>query len=71
MKNMLWFLVFGLYVVLVVGCSSKSVDDNSLKTSAVVFDNGDSCGCGCVDDCACRKNGICTCCGGNKCNCKK
>lgn len=54
-----------------VGYAGKENYDAWLKKSAAFFGDEDSCGCGCVDDCSCRKNGICTCCGDKKCNCKK
>lgn len=52
----------------IVGYSSKSEYDSWLKANAGVFGVADSCGCDCDDDCSCRKNGICTCCG-DKCDC--
>jgi thiol-disulfide isomerase/thioredoxin len=54
----------------VVGYGNKKEYDDWLKLNAAVFGDDNACGCGCSDDCPCRKNGICTCCG-EKCNCKK
>jgi len=41
-----------------------------LKKNATFFGKDDACGCDCKDDCECRKDGICTCCG-DECQCKK
>lgn len=53
-----------------VGYHSKVNYDAWLKKNTSFFGDDNVCGCDCEDDCPCRKNGICTCCG-KTCKCKK
>lgn len=48
---------------------NKNGYEQWLKTNAAFFAKSDGvCGCDCADDCVCRKDGICKCCG-DKCDC--
>lgn len=53
-----------------IGYGDKKEYEIWLKENAKFFGKDDACGCDCADDCVCRKNGICTCCG-NNCKCIK
>lgn len=53
-----------------VGYENKNKYDSWLKLNAGFFGDG-VCGCDCNEDCLCRKNGICTCCGDKDCGCCK
>lgn len=54
-----------------VGYGNKTDYTKWLSANAAFFGGSDdACGCDCPDDCSCRKDGICTCCG-DKCDCCK
>lgn len=52
-----------------IGYGNKADYEKWLATNAAFFGGSDdACGCDCADDCSCRKDGICMCCG-DKCDC--
>lgn len=54
-----------------VGYGNKTDYTKWLSANAAFFGgSNDTCGCDCPDDCSCRKDGICTCCG-DECDCCK
>lgn len=52
----------------IVGYGNKLEYEKWLKLNASFFGEDNACGCNCSEDCRCRKNGECTCCG-DKCDC--